>query len=57
MIRVEVIPYKRLDERHELAKTLEKERKQNKFKKVSDLGNCFYIEHFPIKIRSEVIRI
>lgn len=46
MLRVEVIPYKGLDERYELSRELEKQRKQNKFKKVSDLGNCFAIEHF-----------
>ena len=46
MIRIEVIPYSNLDERYELSNRLAEARCKNKFKKLKDLGNCFYIEHF-----------
>lgn len=45
MIRVEVIPYKGLDQRYELTRQLEKDKRNKKFKNYSDLGNCFYIIH------------
>lgn len=48
MKRIEIIPYKNLDERFDLCRHLEKEERKKAFKSVSDLGNCFYIEHFNI---------
>lgn len=46
MLRVEGIPYNNLDERYELSRSLENQRKQKKLKKVTDIGGCFVIEHF-----------
>ena len=46
MLRIEVIPYKSLDERFDLSRKLEIAKRKKKIKTLSDLGNCFYIEHF-----------
>lgn len=46
MLRVEGIPYVSLDQRYELSRQLENQRKQKKLKKVTDIGGCFVIEHF-----------
>ncbi|HDK7180750.1 TPA: hypothetical protein PTW06_003670 [Clostridium botulinum] len=48
MKRIEVIPYKDLDERFDLCRKLEIEKRNKAFQSISDLGNCFYIEHFNI---------
>lgn len=49
MLRIEVIPYKSLDEQYELSRELSKRKQKKEIKNLKDLGNCFYIEHYNIK--------
>ena len=48
MLRIEIIPYKSLDEQYKLSLIFAKQRHKKEFKTITDLGNCFYIEHFKI---------
>lgn len=48
MLRLEVIPYTNLDQRYELCKELNKNKRNKIIKSFSDLGNCFIIKHYTI---------
>lgn len=52
--RLEIIPYKGLDEQLRISIELRKQKMNKEFKDFHDIGNCFLIEHF---IPKENIRI
>lgn len=49
ILRVEVIPCKSFRDHLHLKNQLNNQKKKKLIKHVSDLGTCFYVEHFKVR--------